>query len=70
MSEAPFQCKRCGMMRLGDLESAPWCRHGDVELPAERMTEVSDSFLAQISLTREQLAEWGAEETLRKWGVS
>jgi hypothetical protein len=35
MTDEPWFCRYCGLVRWADRQ--PWCRHNDIALPARRM---------------------------------
>lgn len=52
-----YRCKRCGMHRLSD--RPPWCRHGDIELPAARMEECPPWWVRMLGFSLDEIASWG-----------
>lgn len=68
-----FVCPRCGIVR--DAEDAPWCRHGDITLPARRMEPIYDGHpfspknvvARAASMTAEERAESARKAARARW---
>jgi hypothetical protein len=58
-AQAIFACPRCGTIRAGDPGPPPWCRHGDIELPAARMKEKPLDYLEKLGLSLAEVVTWG-----------